>query len=57
MLKRDNKLKHIKYCESELEAAYYHDLEQVRQRGEKARKYMNFPSQYKNFVEWINEGY
>jgi len=48
---------HIKYCNTELEAAYYHDLEQVRQRGEEAKRFMNFPSKYEDFVQWTNEGY
>jgi len=53
----DYKNKFIKLCNSELEAAYYHDLEQVRQRGEEAKRFMNFPSKYNDFVEWIKEGY
>jgi intein-encoded DNA endonuclease-like protein len=42
--------------ESELEAAYYYDMEQVRQRGEEAKQFMNFPSKYNDFEQWINEG-
>jgi len=42
---------------SELEAAYYHDLEQVRRRGEDAKQHMNFPSKYDTFIQWIQEGY
>ena len=49
--------KYIGNFGNELEAAYYHDLEQVRQRGDEAIYYMNFPSQYDNFVEWVNQGY
>jgi hypothetical protein len=48
--------KHIKNCESELEAAYWYDLEQVRLRREEAIYHMNFPSQYDNFVQCINDG-
>lgn len=48
---------HIKYCDTELEAAYFHDLEQVRQRGEEAKRYMNFPSKYNEFCQWLLEGY
>lgn len=44
-------------CSTELEAAYYYDLEQVRQRGDEAKRYMNFPSKYDDFVQWVNEGY
>jgi hypothetical protein len=51
------KKKYIKLCKSELEAAYYHDLEEVRQRGEEAKRFMNFPSKYDDFVQWVNEGY
>jgi hypothetical protein len=40
---------------TELEAAYYFDLEQVQQRGEEARKYMNFPSKYDDFIEYIEK--
>jgi intein/homing endonuclease len=49
-------VKHIKNCKTEIEAAYYHDLEFVRQRGSEALKYMNFPSQYDDFVELIKLG-
>jgi len=42
---------------TELEAAYWNDMEQVRRRGENAKKYMNFPSKYNDFVQWIEEGY
>ena len=53
----NGKPNHIGTYKTELEAAYWHDLEQVKQRGEKAKKYMNFPSQYENFIEWIQQGY
>ncbi len=51
------KYKYLKNCNAALEAAYWHDLEQVKQRGENSLKYMNFPSKYNDFVQWIKEGY
>ena len=51
------KYKYLKNCKTALEAAYWHDLEQVKQRGESSLKYMNFPSKYNDFVQWIQEGY
>lgn len=49
--------KYIGIFSSELEAAYYYDLEQVRQRGKNAKQFMNFPSKYNDFVQWIKDGY
>lgn len=51
------KYKYLKNCNTALEAAYLHDLEQVKQRGESSLKYMNFPSKYNDFVQWIEEGH
>lgn len=42
--------------DTDLEAAYRYDLEQVRQRGETAKQFMNFPEQYLDFVEWVKQG-
>lgn len=53
----NNKQKYIGQYPTALEAAYHYDLEQVRCRGEKAKRYMNFPSKYDDFVEWVTEGY
>lgn len=49
--------KHIGNYSTELEAAYWHDLEQVKLLDKEAKCHMNFPSQYENFVEWIQQGY
>ena len=53
----DGRQKHNGLYSSEMEAAYYHDLEQVRLRGEEAKQYMNFPSKYDDFVQWVSERY
>ena len=53
----NGKYQYIKSCDTELEAAYYFDLEQVRQRGEDAKRFMNFPSKYDDVTRWISEGY
>jgi len=53
----DGKQIYIGNYPSELEAAYWNDMEQVRRRGENAKRYMNFPSKYEEFVQWISEGY
>jgi len=53
----NNRQHHIGNYPTELEAAYYHDLEQVRRRGNKAIRYMNFPSKYDDFAKWVEEGY
>jgi len=48
---------YIKSCKTELEAAYWHDLEQVKLRGKDALYHMNFPTQFEQFQEWIQQGY
>ena len=53
----NSKTKHIKCCKTELEAAYWHDLEQVKFRGKDALYHMNFPEQINQFHTWIQEGY
>jgi len=53
----NNKEKYFGCFNSELEAAYHYDLEQVRFRKEDALKSMNFPSKYTDFIEWISQGY